>query len=178
MKLSIDFLNGRARAPIRRFWPAIAAVLFAIALAAYLRVHGTVQKLNDELVAAKYELSDARRKEEELARGAVTETTNQRLRAQYRASLPWTEVLDALESIPTMQATGIRFDVDAGEASIEVVAPDNGEVVKAVDDLKRALPRWRVSVVRQDHVDGRVQLSLRLEDDLRPPAERGGQRRN
>lgn len=171
-------MEGRGRSRIARIWLVVAALLFAISLATYLRVHGTVNRLNEELVAAKYELSDATRKEEEVARSASTEAANLRLRAQYRASLPWVEVLDALESIPAMQATGMRVDVDAGEASIEIMGSDDGEFVKTVDDLQRALPRWRLRVTQQTHVDGRVMLSLKLEDTYRPPGERSGQRSN
>ncbi len=179
MNLSVDFLNAKGRASIARVWLVVAALLFAISLVTFLRAHRTVEKLNEELVAAKYELSDARRKEEEMARGASTEAAARRLLAQYRASLPWAEVLDALESVSAMRATVVRFDVDAGQASIEVVGPDDGELIKAVDELQRALPRWRLKVVQQDHVDGRVVLSLKLEDNLRPPiSEHSGQRRN
>lgn len=178
MNLSVDFLNAERRTPNARVWLVVAAILFAISLAAFLRSHSMVKELNRELIAAKYDLSDSKRRGEEAARVASAEVTGWRMLDRYAASLPWAEVLDAVESVPSMRVTVMRFDVEAGDATVEVVGLDDGELIKGVEYLRQALPRWRLRVVQHDQVDGRIALSLKLQDELRPSIDVGNRQRN
>lgn len=168
MKLSVDFLMGRGTRRRNRAWVLAATVVFLVSLSAYVWTTRVSQGLADQLARVKYETVDAQRKRDELARSASRESGASVLRERYRASLPWTEVLDALEAIPKLQVAEVRFDVDSGEAVIELVGQDNDAVAGALEDLRQGLPRWRVQLVKALHAEGRASISLRLTDQLRP----------
>ena len=177
MKISVDFSSAAERSRGPYIWLGLATILFVVSLATYLRARGTADSLNADLVAAKYEWSDAQQRKDDASRITSAETTDAKLRAEYRAALPWVEVLDAIESLPSIRATAIKFDVDGGTAALEIVGPDNAEFVSVVEQLQAALPRWRVRIVQQTHTEGQVAMSLKLEDNDRP-VDRGTQRKN
>ncbi len=168
MKLGVDFLRGRGTRRRELVWALAAAVLFSVALISYLWTNRIANALADQLARVKYETADLQRKRDESVRSASKGSEAEALRESYRASLPWVEVLDALEAITKLQVAETRFDVDAGEASIELVGPDNDAVTDGLEDLRQGLPGWRVQVVKATHAEGRVSISLRLIDQLKP----------
>lgn len=168
MKIGVDFSSPAERSRVPYIWLGLSAILFVFCLATYLRTRGTADSLNADLVAAKYELSDAQQRKDEVLRITSGETTEAKLRADYRAALPWVEVLDALESLSPIRVTQINFDVDGGTAAMEILGSEHDEPLW-IQQLQAALPHWRIAVARQTYTDGHVAISLRLEDTGRPP---------
>ena len=168
MNLSVDLLAGKGR---RKRDRALLAVSIVALVGAWLFYSNAAERVREREAASatlQRDAAEAKARADETSRGSAKREAERLALSSYRMTLPWAEVLDALEAVDALQAVEIHFDVDKGVTQLKVTGPADESFSKGLDDLVTRLPKWRVRVTEEVRKDGRASASLQLTDSLRP----------